>query len=142
MARTKSAESSEQFLKMLKKWRGIERATINISAKTLMKVDNPLLLALIDTIKKDSEKHKEILGLIIDGLEGTTILSNQDMGILSEFIENHAQTEKDSVELAENAIKNVRGALPKFLLNYLLVDEKKHDMLMDGLAEIKAKIMT
>ena len=46
------------------------------------------------------------------------------------------------MEIAEQAIKNVRTALPKFLLNYLLTDEKKHDMIMDGLAELKAKIMT
>ncbi len=141
MARPKSAESNEDFLKLLKKWRGIERSTISLTNKTLMKVDNPIVTALIDTIKQDSEKHKEILGLIIDGLEGTTVLTQEDMGILAQFIENHAKVEKDSVEIAEQALKRVRTALPKFLLNYLLTDEKKHDMLMDGLADIKAKIM-
>ncbi len=141
MTITKSAESNEDFLKLLKKWRGIERATISLTNKTLMKVDNPIITALVDTIKRDSEKHKEILGLIIDGLEGTTVLTQEDMGVLAQFIENHAEVEKNSVEIAEQALKRVRTALPKFLLNYLLIDEKKHDMLMDGLAEIKVKIM-
>ena len=139
---TKSAESNENFLNLLKKWRGIERSTINITNKSMMKVDNPLILALMDTIKRDSEEHKEILGLIIDGLEGTTVITHEDMGHLSEFIEKHAEVEKDSVEIAEQALKHVRTALPKFLLTYLLTDEKKHDMIMDGLAELKAKIMT
>lgn len=139
---TKSAESNEDFLNLLKKWRGIERSTINMTNKMLMEVDNPILLALMDTIKRDSEKHKEILGLIIDGLEGVTVLTHEDMGKLNLFIEKHAEIEKQSVEIAEQALGRVRNALPKFLLNYLLVDEKKHDMIIDGLAELKAKIMT
>lgn len=139
---TRSAESNEDFLTLLKKWRGIERATINLTEKSMMKVDNPLILALMDTIKRDSEKHKEILGLIIDGLEGTTVITPEDMGQLALFIEKHAEVEKNSVEIAEEALKKVRTALPKFLLTYLLTDEKKHDLIMDGLAELKAKIMT
>ncbi len=139
---TKSAESNEDFLNLLKKWRGIERSTINMTDKTMMKIDNPLILALMDTIKRDSEKHKEILGLIIDGLEGTTVITHEDMGALTHFIEKHAEIEKNSVEIAEQALSKVRTALPKFLLTYLLTDEKKHDMIMDGLAELKAKIMT
>lgn len=138
----KSAESNEDFLKLLKKWRGIERSTINLTEKTMMKVDNPLILALIDTIKRDSEKHKEILGLLIDGLEGTTVITHEDMAVVNDFIGQHAAVEKDSVEIAEQALNYVRMPLPKFLLNYLLTDEKKHDMLMDGLEELKAKIMT
>jgi len=139
---TKSAEANEDFLTMLKRWRGIERATINTTNKAMMKIDNPLILALMDTIKRDSEKHKEILGLIIDGLEGTTVISHEDMGALNKFIEQHAQVEKDMVAMGEESLKRVRTALPKFLLNYLLNDEKKHDFIMDGLAELKAKIMT
>ncbi len=138
---TKSAESNDDFLNLLKKWRGIERATINLTDKAMMKVDNPLILALMDTIKKDSQKHKEILGLIIDGLEGTTVITHADMGVLAEFIERHAEVEKNSVEIAEQALSKVRTELPKFLLTYLLTDEKKHDMIMDGLSDLKAKIM-
>jgi hypothetical protein len=42
--------------------------------------------------------------------------------------------------MAEQTLKNVRNPIPKFLLEYLLVDEKKHDMIMDGLAVLRSKM--
>lgn len=141
MARVKkSAETSEEFAKSIKKWLGIERATISITKKMLQKVENPIVAALMDTILRDSEKHKEVLSLILEGLEGVTILTREDMGLLSEYIEKHAETEKTIVEIAEQTLKNVRNPIPKFLLEYLLVDEKKHDMIMDGLSVLRSKM--
>ena len=96
MARVKkSAETSEEFSKSIRKWLGIERATISITKKMVQKVENPIVAAMMDTILRDSEKHKEILGLILEGLEGVTILTREDMGLLSEYIEKHAETEKN-----------------------------------------------
>jgi rubrerythrin len=141
MARVKkAAETSEEFAKSIRKWLGIERATISITKKMLQKVENPIVAALMDTIMRDSEKHKEILNLILEGLDGVTVLNREDMGLLAEYIEKHAETEKTIVEMAEQTLKNVRNPIPKFLLEYLLVDEKKHDMIMDGLSVIRQKM--
>jgi rubrerythrin len=141
MARVKkAAETSEEFAKSIKKWLGIERATISITKKMLQKVENPIVAAMMDTILRDSEKHKEILSLILEGLESVTVMTREDMGLLAEYIEKHAETEKTIVEMAEQVVKNVRTPIPKFLLEYLLVDEKKHDMIMDGLSVIRSKM--
>ena len=141
MARRQSAETNEAFLKRLKKWIGIERATIKMAQPLLDKAENPILSCIIDTIKKDSEKHKLVLEMILEGMEGTVVLTHEDMGIMSEFIDKHSQIEKDAVDIAEQTLEAVRTPIAKFLLEYLLADEKKHDLIMDNLAKLKGTAM-
>ncbi len=101
------------------------------------KVENPILTCVIDTIKRDSEKHQEILELVLEGMEGTVTLTPDDMIILSTFIEKHTQIEKDAVSIAEQTLKKVRTPIARFLLEYLNEDEKKHDLIMDHLDRLK-----
>ena len=141
MAISRSAESNEDFLKLIKKWVGIEEATLLMIKGYEGKISNPVVDVLIDTIKTDSEKHKKILNMVIQGLEGTLVLSPDDMAQLSEFIKKHSKIEQDSVDIAEQALKKVSTPITKLLMTYLLEDEKKHDMIMDGLDELKATAM-
>ena len=141
MTRRYSAETNEEFLKLLKKWIAIEKATIKLTENLLPKVENPILTCLIDTIKRDSEKHHQILDLVLEGMEGTITLRHEDMAVLGEFIEKHTQIEQDAVNIAGQTLKSVRTPIAKFLLEYLYEDEKKHDFIMDNLAKLKGTAM-
>ncbi len=141
MTRRYSAETNEDFLHILKKWVKIEDATISMSGSLLKKVENPVISCIIDTVKKDSQKHKEVLNMILEGLEGTLTLTPHDMATLSEFIDKHTQIEKDAVDIANMALTKVRTPIAKFLLTYLCEDEKKHDLIMENLNTIKAQAM-
>lgn len=141
MTRRYSAETNEDFLKLLNRWIAIEKATIKMTDNLLPKVENPILTCLIDTIKRDSEKHQQILNMVLEGMEGTVTLTHDDMAILGEFIEKHTQIEQDAVNIAGQTIKKVRTPIAKFLLEYLYEDEKKHDFIMDNLSKLKGTAM-
>ena len=99
MTKQKSVEKSEQFVKLINKWIGIEDATIIMAGATLKKMDNDVLKTIVDTIKRDSEKHREVLQLLLKHLEGTFVMSPDDMAALHEFIEKHEGIEKGAIEL-------------------------------------------
>ena len=141
MTKRYSAETDENFLKLLKKWVKIEQATIRMTEGLLKKVDSQVVKVLIDTIHRDSQKHQMILELILEGLEGTVTLTPDDMGILGEFLQKHTAIEQESVDIAEQSLKKVRTPIAKFLLEYLHKDEQKHDFIMESLDKLKGTAM-
>ena len=74
-------------------------------------------------------------------MEGTVVLTHDDMAVLGQFIEKHTQIEKDAVEIAAMTLEKVRTPIAKFLLEYLYEDEKKHDFIMDNLEKLKGTAM-
>lgn len=139
--KTQSAETNENFERMLKKWVGIEDATLMMIEDYENRFDNPMVKLMIEGIKTDSARHKKILQTILNATNDPEVLTPEEVGALSEFIDKHAAIEENSVALAEQARDTVRSPINHLLLTYLLEDEKKHDLIMDGLAEIKAKYM-
>ena len=142
MARRHSAESSEEFNTLMKKWIAIEKATITLSGRLLEKVENPIISCIIDTIKRDSQKHREVLELILECLDGTMTFTHEDMSVVTEFVHKHTGIEQEAVDIAALTLKKVRTPFVKFLLEYLYEDEKKHDLIMSNLAKLKATAMT
>jgi len=141
MTKQHSAEKGEPFVKLVNKWIGIEDATIIMAGATLKKMENPVLRTIVDTIQRDSEKHREVLQLLLQQVEGTFVLTPDDMAALHEFIEKHEGIEKGAIELAELTLKSTTNEVAKFLLSYILEDEKKHDLLIDGLNKLKSRSM-
>ncbi len=142
MVRRHSAERSEEFRNLIKKWIAIEKATISLSDRLLEKTENPFISCIIDTINRDSRKHQEVLELIAESLEGTVTFTHEDMSVLTEFVEKHAKIEQDAVDIAALTLEKVRTPFAKFLLEYLHEDEKKHDLIMNNLTKLRAKSMT
>ncbi len=58
---SEASESREKFENMIKRWVTIEENVIDATTEMLGQTDNPVLRTLIDIMKRDSEKHKEIL---------------------------------------------------------------------------------
>ena len=142
MTRRHSAESSEEFRNLIKKWIAIEDGTIEFSGRLLEKSKNPIISCVIDTIRRDSQKHREVLELIVESLEGTTLFTHEDLSIVTEFIDKHAKVEQEAVDIAALVLGKVRTPFVKFLLEYLHEDEKKHDLIMDNLTKLRATVMT
>ena len=82
--------------------------------------------------------HRRVQQLIIDHFEKGTISVNPDE--LTEYwdlLEEHEELERETVTLAEKAMNETTSQLAKYLLGYLLTDEKKHNMLLDELDKAK-----
>lgn len=131
-------ESIQKLVELMKEWQTIEDAAIKNTSEILKKTDNPLLKIIMQVIHQDSVMHRRVQQLIIDNFEvGFISIKPQELEEFWGMLEDHEAIEKRTIELAEESLNETTSQLARFLLNYLLTDERKHDMLMDEIENIK-----
>jgi len=134
-------ELQEKIVAIMKRWQKIEDASSESTGKIISKTDNPLLRLIMEIIQRDSQMHHRLQGLIIDTLEGKAVsVTPEDMADLWGLIEEHIKIEKQTIELAEIAAEALKGkkmVVQEYLLNYLKLDEEKHNKMLDDLNTIK-----
>lgn len=142
MAKETGPERVKKMVSVLRTWQGLERKAMNDTAEILQATDNQLIRAVMEIIRHDSLMHHRIQQLIIDSLtrESFTV-SREDVGEIWTRIEEHDQAEKKTIELAKELREQAWDPVQKVLLEYLLIDETKHDTLIEKLGDIQ-KAMT
>jgi hypothetical protein len=105
------------------------------------KSDNPLVRIVMDIIAHDSAMHRRVQQFIIESVEGDpVVLRPEDLELIWDLMQEHIEQEKKTIELAEKAKGSARLYVQRYLVNYLLEDERKHDLLLERLEEIKLKM--
>jgi len=135
-------EAQEAIVKNMRKWQKIENASVASTGKIMEKTDNPIVRLVMEIIQRDSQMHHRIQELIADSLESKAISLNPDeVGDVWGMIEKHIELEKETVRLAKEALEATekkKGLLvQRYLLDYLLIDEEKHNSVLSGLEAIK-----
>ncbi len=134
----KSAENSEEFLKIIREWQALEDKTIESASALINKTNNPLVKMTMEMIKHDSEKHKVMQQMIIDSITKEAIhLSPDELAPLSEILNRHMEAEAKSLSLADAALEKSELFVTRYILSYLIADETKHHSLISKLNELK-----
>ena len=134
-------EIQQGIIDNMRRWQKIENASVASTGKVIDKTDNPIVRLVMEIIQRDSQFHYRVQEMIADSLETKTIsLTPEDLGDVWELIEKHIELEKKTVELAEDALAQLKGkkmVVQEYLIHYLLEDEKKHNLVLDQLGIIK-----
>jgi hypothetical protein len=130
-----SAKNS-QLTKLIRSWIRIEENIIEATNEKLDGLKDSLLKTFIECIRDDSKRHRELLNLAINDIGGKDLLTEEDKGVLEDFINQHVHIEQEAVEIAEASLKLTSSPAVRLILDYLLLDEKKHDHLMFELAKL------
>ncbi|MDO8735512.1 MAG: hypothetical protein Q7K29_00305 [Thermoleophilia bacterium] len=133
-------EEQETFEAGISKWQEMEDLTIATCDEILAATDNKLVTTIAGIIKSDSTKHKMVLDVVKEALNGTITLTPDELGDLSELLEKHRDLEKETVELAAEQLELSRNFVVNHLVSYLLEDERKHFMLLHQLNDFKKKL--
>jgi transcriptional regulator GlxA family with amidase domain len=137
---TQKAEE-EKLVKAMRKWQAVEDESIRMTKTIQAKTDNPLVRLVMEIIAHDSAMHRRVQQFIIDSIEASPIqLSPEDLEKIWDHIDRHIAEEKKTLELADEARTSTRFFVQRYLLNYLLEDERKHDLLLERLEEIKNRM--
>lgn len=119
---------------------GVEEQTI-ASADTLMATcASPLVRQMMKLIRMDSEKHREILGTIKSILEGTVVVTPEEMAQVDKLVKDHLAIENESIILARVALDNTRHFAIRHLLQHLLEDERRHVAMTEQISDYKGKL--
>ena len=128
---TKMVEEQATFEAGITKWQEMEDATIATCDEILSATDNKLVSTIAGIIKADSAKHKMVLDVVREALDGTITLTPDELGDLSGLLDKHLQLENDTVELAAQQLELSRNFVVNHLVSYLLEDERKHFLLLN-----------
>lgn len=142
-ARKKAKETKKgpDLVPILRQWQGIEDMSVAGCTALMEQTKNPLVRLVMEIIRQDSVVHKKVQQLMIDSLEKEAIsLSPDELALIWDGVERHAAMEKETIELATEALGHCRLLALRNLLTYLLEDEKKHDRLLSQLEDFKRGI--
>ena len=135
-------ETQEAIVKNMKKWQKIENASVSSTGKIIEQTENPIVRLVMEIIQRDSQMHYRVQELIIDSLVSKVItLTPDEVGKVWSSIEKHIELEKETVRLAEESLKALKGnkgmIVQKYLIEYLLKDEEKHNEILANLEAVK-----
>jgi rubrerythrin len=138
MTNAKRAENTEKLVKTMREWQGLERQAIETTTKIMEKTDNLLIRQFMEIIRNDSVQHHRVQQFIIDSLtRQSVVLSHEDLAKIWEEIEAHDKLEKKTIQMASELKEECGFFVQRALLEYLIADEKKHDLILQGLEDFK-----
>lgn len=136
-----TTELQNELIERMRSWQKIEDAAVLQTAKVMSKTENPLIRTVMEIINRDSMMHNRVQGMIADSIEKAPIsMSYEDLSAVWDDIESHIQTEIKMHNSAKETLEAIKGKemiVAEYLLNYLVIDENKHNALLDALQGIK-----
>ena len=134
-------ETQEKIIDNMHRWQKIENASVASTGEVINKTDNPIIRLVMEIIQRDSQMHFRVQELIAESLGTKTIsLSPDELLKVWDLIEKHIKLEEKTVELAMEAKKALEGkkmVVQEYLIDYLLIDEEKHNKILETLETIK-----
>ncbi len=135
-------QAQEAIVENMTHWQNIEDAAVATTGEIIEKTDNPVIKLVMEIIQQDSRMHHRIQKAIADSLtEKAITLTPDELGAVWSMIEKHIAIEEKTVTLAKASLAATEGnkslMVQRYLLEYLLIDEEKHDRLLGNLEAIK-----
>jgi hypothetical protein len=138
---TKGADRVKELVDTLSQWQGIERHAMNTTAEIMEGTRNPLIRIIMEIIRHDSLMHHRVQQFLVDSVtEASVSLTREEIADIWEKIEEHDKIEKQTIKYAEELRDKAWTPIHKYMLDYLLEDEKKHDRLLGMLNELKSDL--
>jgi ribosomal 50S subunit-associated protein YjgA (DUF615 family) len=123
---------------LLKRWQSIEDDSVRNTTEIIKQASNPIIHLIMEIIRQDSVTHRKIQQLIIDNYEKAPIaIDPEELINLWELITEHDEAERKTIELAGYALERAESPVVRMLLEYLIMDERKHDTILNALEKFK-----
>lgn len=129
--------SKTELLKFLKEQIRIENEIVDSLNKSLINIENPVVRGTLKGISLDSVKHAEMYASAINLLTGISkALTQENLDEQAELVRKHIEIEAELIKKIDKIIPEIENEKVKFLLNAILLDEKRHHALLKKVLEI------
>ena len=135
-------EAQEKIVANMRHWQKIENASVASTGRVIEKTDNPIVRLVMELIQRDSQFHYRVQELIAETLESRPVsLTPEELGKVWDLIEKHVEIEMETIRLAKDSLGRINGMkgmlVQQYLMEYLLLDEEKHALILENLSKIK-----
>jgi rubrerythrin len=133
-------KDTEELLKILKDWKGLEDQTIAFSKDLSKRSKNALVKMTMEMIRRDSEKHKIMLQAAIDNETKEAMhISPDELLAIGNVLDKHLDAETKSLSAASDALSKSKDFFTRYIISYLMADETKHHEMLSRLDAIKRR---
>jgi hypothetical protein len=133
----------DDLLEFMRKQIVIENEIVSSLDKGVANIKNPPVKGILKGISLDSVKHAELYSAAITLLTDVSqALSQENLDAQRELVEKHIQMEAELIKKIELRLPTVENKKVKFLLNSILMDEKRHHAMLKTVLEIIVRAET
>ncbi len=141
MTKAKGPDRIQGTVDTLRHWQQLERQAIETTAELMEKTNNPLIRQILEIIRNDSVQHHRVQQFLIDSLTTTPVkLTPEELAEIWDALEAHDELERETIEIAKKLKEECRFFVQKALLEYLILDEEKHDHILGQLEDFKKNL--
>lgn len=128
---------NEKLVEFMKMQIQNENAIVKSVLEGTKNIQNPPVKAVLRGISLDSTKHAELYQSAITLLTMTSQAMTQDnLDQQRELVEKHIQMEADLIKKLELELPTIADKKVAFLLNSILMDERRHHAMLKTVLEI------
>ena len=132
-----SSNSENELIEFIKRQIVIEREIVASLNKGIADINNPPVKGVLKGISLDSMKHAELYSAALTLLTKVSqALKQEDLDAQRTLVEKHIKLEAELIKKIEDELPTVEDSKVKFLLESILVDEKRHHAMLKLVLEI------
>ena len=132
-----SSNSKNELIEFIKRQIVIEKEIVDSLEKGIADINNPPVKGVLKGISLDSMKHAELYSAALTLLTKVSqALQQEDLDAQRELVEKHIKLEAELIKKIEDELPAVDDSKVKFLLESILVDEKRHHAMLKLVLEI------
>jgi rubrerythrin len=129
--------TNSDLLEFMKRQITIENEIVSSLNKGVADIKNPPVKAVLKGISLDSVKHAELYAAAIKLLTDVSqALTQENLDAQRALVEKHIQMEAELIKKIEKTMPNIQNSKVKFLLNSILMDERRHHAMLKTVLEI------
>jgi bacterioferritin (cytochrome b1) len=131
------SKTNEKLIEFMKKQIENENAIVKSVTEGTKNIKNPPVKAVLKGISLDSIKHAELYSSAIVLLSTTSqAMTQSNLDEQREIVEKHIKMEADLIKKLEKEMPNIENKKVVFLLNSVLMDERRHHAMLKTVLEI------
>ena len=129
--------TNSDLLEFMKRQITVENEIVSSLNKGVADIKNPPVKAVLKGISLDSVKHAELYAAAITLLTDVSqALTQENLDAQRALVEKHIQMEAELIRKIEKIMPNIQNSKVKFLLNSILMDERRHHAMLKTVLEI------
>ncbi len=134
------SKPTDKLIEFMKKQIDNENAIVKSVTEGIKSINNPPVKAVLKGISLDSTKHAELYASAVTLLTtASKAMTQENLDDQRDLVEKHIQLEANLIKKLEQELPTIENKKVAFLLNSILMDERRHHAMLKEVLEIIVK---
>ena len=134
------SKSNSKLIEFMKRQMLVENEIVTSVNKGTKNINNPPVKGILKGIALDSMKHAELYASAVTLLTNVSqALTQENLDEQRELVEKHIKIEAELIKKLEKEIPKIENKKVAFLLNSILMDERRHHAMLKQVLETIVK---